>query len=106
MPYCVGSELLSAAENKVVNTFGKLQPAINAVSEAKLNALGNVANEFNSTLNRAKSAVENQCEEDSGGTEMPSRDSFCVLILQRFARLELNFVLDAFQRAVIRLLRA
>ena len=56
VPYCVGSVLLSAAENKVVNTFGKLQPAINAVSEAKLNALRNVANEFKSTLNR----VENQ----------------------------------------------
>jgi hypothetical protein len=68
VPYCVGSVLLSAAENKVVNTFGKLQPAINAVSEAKLNALRNVANEFNSTLNRAKSAVENQREEDSAGT--------------------------------------
>ena len=56
MPYCVGSVLLSAAENKVVNTYGKLQPAINAVSEAKLNALRNDPNEFNSTLNR----VENQ----------------------------------------------
>ena len=37
---------------------------------------------------------------------MQSGDSFCVLIVQHFARLELNFVLDAFQRAIIRLLRA
>jgi len=61
VPYCVGSVLLSAADNKMVNIFGKLQPAINAVSEAKLNALRNVANDFNSTLNRVKRAVENQC---------------------------------------------
>ena len=59
MPYCVGSVLLGTAENEVVNTFGKLQPAVNAISEAKLNALRDVANKFNSTLYEAKSAMKN-----------------------------------------------
>ena len=57
MPYCVGSVLLGTAENEVVNTFGKLQPAVNAISEARLNALRNVANEFNSTLFNAKKTL-------------------------------------------------
>jgi hypothetical protein len=59
VPYCVGSALLGTAENEVVNTFGKLQPAVNKVSEAKLNDLRNVANKFNSTLYGAKNAIEN-----------------------------------------------
>ena len=50
---------MGAAENEVVNTFGKLQPAVNAISEAKLNALRDVANKFNSTLYGAKSAIKN-----------------------------------------------
>ena len=57
VPYCVGSVLLGTAENEVVNTFGKLQPAVNAISEARLNALRNVANEFNSTLFNAKKTL-------------------------------------------------
>jgi len=57
VPYCVGSVLKGAVEKEVVNTFGQLQPAVNTVSEAKLNALRNIANEFNSTLYNAKNAL-------------------------------------------------
>ena len=58
VPYCVGSVLKSAAVNEIVNTAGQLQPAVNVVSEAKLNALRNIAKEFNATLYRAKNAFE------------------------------------------------
>jgi len=57
VPYCVGSVLKSAAENEVVNTLGQLQPAVNAVSEAKLNALRNLAKELNSTLSVARTTL-------------------------------------------------
>ena len=90
--------LLGTAENEVVNTFGKLQPAVNAISEAKLNAIRKVANELNSTLYNAKSTLRGLLDVVPGLA--------VVLIVQRFALLELNFVLDAFQRAVVRLLRA
>ena len=44
----------SAAENEIVNTLGKLQPTVNAVSEAKLNALRNIAKQFNATVYNAQ----------------------------------------------------
>ena len=49
--------LKSTAENEVVNAVGKLQPVVNTVSEAKLNALRNIAKEFNSTFYGAQSAL-------------------------------------------------
>jgi hypothetical protein len=57
VPYCVGSVLKSAAENEIVNKFGNLQPVVNTVSEAKLNALRNIAKEFNSTVYNAKNVL-------------------------------------------------
>ena len=57
VPYCVGSVLKSVAENEVVNTFGQLQPAINTVSDAKLNALRNIAKELNSSLYNAQKSL-------------------------------------------------
>ena len=57
MPYCVGSVLKGAAENEIVNTLGKLQPTVNAVSEAKLNALRSIAKQFNATLYNAQNTM-------------------------------------------------
>jgi hypothetical protein len=59
VPYCVGSVLLGAAENEVVTTVGPLQPAINTASDAKLNALRNIATQLNSTLSNAFRSLEN-----------------------------------------------
>ena len=59
VPYCVGSVLLGAAENEVVNTFGQLQPTITTVSDAKLNALRTIAKELNSTLSNAFRSLGN-----------------------------------------------
>jgi hypothetical protein len=59
VPYCVGSVLLDAAENEMLSTFGQLQPAINTVPDAKLNALRNLAKELNSTLSNALRSLEN-----------------------------------------------
>ena len=57
VPYCVGSLLKSVAENEVVNTFGQLQPTINTVSDAKLNAIRTIAKELNSTLFNAQKSL-------------------------------------------------
>jgi hypothetical protein len=44
--------LKNTAKNEVVNVVGQLQPAINAISQAKLNALRDLANGINATLSR------------------------------------------------------
>ena len=52
VPYCVGSVLKTTAKNEVVNVVGQLQPAINAISRVKLNALRDLAKGINATLSR------------------------------------------------------
>jgi hypothetical protein len=52
VPYCVGSLLKNTAKNEVVNVVGQLQPVINAISRAKLNALRDLAKGINTTLSR------------------------------------------------------
>ena len=52
VPYCVGSVLKKTAKNEVVNVVVQQQPAINAISRAKLNALRDLANQINTTLAR------------------------------------------------------
>ena len=57
VPYCVGSGLANVASNDILDAFGKFQPAVNKISEEKLNALRRIQRIVNATLSKARPAL-------------------------------------------------
>ena len=74
VPYCVGSVLTSAAENELVNAVGQLQPKVNAVSAAKLDAFRNIVKGFNSTVGNAMRSLGNGPNAALAGAAAPIQD--------------------------------
>ena len=59
VPYCVGSVFKNTVENEIVNAFGYLQPAVNAVDQAKLNALDTIVHVDSAMVNKVEGAKAN-----------------------------------------------